>query len=42
MRHKLSREEQIAGLRKALASSKTPKQFKPSMRARLKKLEAGK
>jgi len=38
-RHKLSKEEQIRGLEKALANPKTPKQFLPSMRERLKQLQ---
>lgn len=39
-RHKLNAEEQIRGLKKALANPKTPKQFLPSLRERLAKLEA--
>lgn len=39
MRHKLTLEEQIRGARKALANRKTPKQFLPSLRERLKQLE---
>jgi hypothetical protein len=38
-RHKLTLEEQIRGLRKALANPKTPKQFLKSLRARLEQLE---
>ena len=38
-RHKLSKEEQIRGLRKALANRKTPKQFRAGMEKRLRKLE---
>ena len=38
-RHKLTKEQTIRGLKKALANPRTPKQFKPSMRERLKKLE---
>lgn len=39
MRHKLTKREQIEGIRKALANPKTPKQFLPSMRKRLDALE---
>lgn len=39
MRRQLTKDEQIRGLRKALASRKTPKQFRASMRKRLAKLE---
>jgi hypothetical protein len=39
-RHQLTREEQITGTRKALANPKTPKQFLPSLRERLKQLES--
>jgi hypothetical protein len=39
MRHKLTREEQIRGLRKALANPKTPKAFREGMKKRLRKLE---
>lgn len=39
MRHKLTIEEQIRGTLKALANRKTPKQFLPSLRERLKQLE---
>jgi hypothetical protein len=38
-RHKLTREEQIRGLKKALANPKTPKAFRPGMEKRLRKLE---
>jgi hypothetical protein len=38
MRHKLTKEQQISGLRKALRNPNTPKQFLASMRKRLKKL----
>lgn len=38
VRHKFSREQQIAGLRKALRNGKTPKQFKAAMRKRLRGL----
>lgn len=41
-RHQLTREQQIAGLEKALANPKTPKQFRASMEKRLAKLKAGK
>lgn len=36
---RIPKEAQIRGLKKALASSKTPAQLKPSMRKRLKKLQ---
>jgi len=39
MRHKLSVAEQIRGLKKALANSRTPKALRPPMRKRLEKLE---
>lgn len=39
MRHKLTVEEQIRGLKKAIANPKTPKGFLPGMRKRLEKLE---
>lgn len=39
MRHTLTREEQIRGTIKALKNPKTPKQFLPSLRDRLKQLE---
>jgi hypothetical protein len=39
MRHKLSVEEQVRGLRKALKNPKTPKCFRPSMEKRLTRLE---
>jgi hypothetical protein len=39
MRHKLTLEEQIRGTRNALANPKTPKQFLPSLKERLKQLE---
>jgi len=38
MRHKLTKEQQIRGCRKALANPKTPKQFLPGLKKRLKKL----
>ena len=38
-RHKLTREEQIRGLRKALKNPKTPKHFRAGMEKRLRKLE---
>lgn len=41
-RHTLSVDEQIRGAEKALANPKTPKQFLPSLRAKLEKLRAGK
>jgi len=40
-RHKLSREQTIKGLRKALASPRLPPQFRPSMEKRLAKLMGG-
>jgi hypothetical protein len=39
-RHKLTKEQQIRGCRKALANPKTPKQFVPGLKKRLKKLLA--
>jgi hypothetical protein len=36
---KLTKAQQITGLRKAIANRKTPKQFIPSMKKRLAKLE---
>ena len=39
-RHKLTKEQSIRGLRKALANPKTPKQFRPSLKKRLAKLLA--
>jgi hypothetical protein len=41
-RHKLSRDEQASGLRKALRSRKTPAWLKPSIRRFLRKLESRK
>lgn len=38
-RHKLSKEQTIRGLEKALANPRTPKQFLPSMKKRLAKLK---
>jgi hypothetical protein len=38
-RHKLTREEQIRGLKKALANPRTPKAFRAGMQKRLRKLE---
>ncbi len=35
MRHRLSKEEQERGIRKALASRRTPVQFKAALRRRL-------
>jgi hypothetical protein len=40
-RHKLTREQRLRGLRKALASPKTPKQFKASLRKQIAKLSEG-
>jgi hypothetical protein len=37
-RHKLTREEQIRGIRKALKNPRTPNQFRPALKRRLKKL----
>lgn len=37
-RHRLTKEQQIAGIRGALKSKRTPKQFLPSLRKRLAKL----
>lgn len=39
MRHKLTKEEQVKGLRKALKNPKTPKAFRAGMKKRLAKLE---
>lgn len=41
-RHKLTSAEQLKGIKKALANPKTPFQFKPGLRKRLKKLKGGK
>ncbi len=41
-RHKLTVEEQMRGLRKALKNPKTPKCFRPSMEKRLRNLEGRK
>lgn len=38
-RMRMTKEQLIAGLRKALKNPRTPKQFLPSMRKRLEKLE---
>ena len=40
MRHKLTRDQQIRGIEKALKNPRTPKQFLPGMRKRLAKLKA--
>jgi hypothetical protein len=40
LRHKLNAEEQIRGIEKALVNPKTPKQFLPNLRKRLKELQA--
>ena len=40
-RNKMSRESQIRGCQKALANPKTPKQFLPGLKKRLKNLRAG-
>jgi hypothetical protein len=37
-RHKLTREEQIRGIAKALKNPRTPKQFRPALKRRLEKL----
>jgi len=39
VRHKLTREEQLRGVKKALASRKTPKWFKSGLQKRLKQLK---
>lgn len=39
---KMTKAKKIAALRKAIKNRKTPKQFLPSMRTRLAKLERGK
>jgi hypothetical protein len=38
-RHTLTKDEQIRGLKKALANPKTPKPFRKGMEKRLAKLE---
>ncbi len=38
MRHKLTTEQRVKGLRKAIANPKTPKQLIPSLRKTLDKL----
>jgi hypothetical protein len=38
-RHKLTKEQQIKGIKAALNSSKTPKHLLPSLRKRLEVLE---
>lgn len=38
-RHKLTKDEQIKGLKKALANPKTPKAFRKGIESRLAKLE---
>jgi len=40
VRHKLTRDQQIRGIEKALKNPRTPKQFLPGMRKRLAKLKA--
>jgi hypothetical protein len=42
MRHVLTVEEKIRGLRAALASRKTPSQLRPALRRHLRSLESGK
>lgn len=37
-RHKLTKEQQVKGLRKALQNPRTPKQFLAGMKKRLEKL----
>jgi hypothetical protein len=37
-RHKLTAAQILRGLKKALANRKTPKQFRASLRARIKRL----
>jgi hypothetical protein len=39
MRHKLTKAEQLRGLRKALKNPRTPRHFLPSMKKRLAQLE---
>jgi hypothetical protein len=39
MRHKLTRDEQIRGIRKALRNPRTPKGFLLALKKRLAKLE---
>lgn len=39
MRHKLTKAEQIRGIKKALANPRTPKQLKEPLRKRLRELE---
>jgi hypothetical protein len=39
MARRFTKAQQIKGLKKALANPRTPRQFKESMRARLKKLQ---
>jgi hypothetical protein len=38
-RNPFTKAQQIAGLKKSIANPRTPKQLKPSMRARLAKLQ---
>lgn len=38
-RHRLTKDEQIRGLRKALKNPRTPSQFRKGMEKRLRKLE---
>jgi hypothetical protein len=39
MRHKFTKAERIAGLKKALKNPRTPARFKPGMRKYLARLE---
>ena len=39
MRHKLTIEEQLRGVRGALENPRTPSQFRPALRRRLRELE---
>jgi hypothetical protein len=38
MKHRLTKEERLKGVRKALKNPRTPKQFLPGLRKMLKKL----
>jgi hypothetical protein len=39
MKHRLTKAEMIRGTRRALANPRTPKNFRKSLRARLRQLE---
>jgi hypothetical protein len=41
MRHRFSREERIEGVKRALASDKTPRQLRSGLRRYLRRLQAG-